>query len=112
MQDTHDERRIPLDLEPISRRDAAWAKLWGWLSRRERNIHDERVAKAAADNLPLRAAEADRIQRQPGVSQDALDKAARVLARLGKSEGFASVAALPVIGLACVAILYAVAVLS
>ncbi len=72
--------------------------------------HDEKVAKAAADNLPLRAAEADRTLRQPGVSPEALEKASRVLSRLGRPTGFATVAALPVICLACVAILYALAV--
>jgi hypothetical protein len=87
MQDTHDERRIALNLEPISRRDSAWAKLWGWLSRRERNIHDEKVAKAAVDNLPLRAAEADRTLRQPGVSPEAAAKALRVMSRIGSGGG-------------------------
>lgn len=72
-----------LELTPITKKDQAWAKLWRWLSGRERNIHDGKVAKAAADNLPLRAAEADRTLRQPGVSPEAAEKALRVLSRVG-----------------------------
>jgi hypothetical protein len=83
MTDIHDDRSVPMDLDPISRKDAAWAKLWGWLSRRERNVHDGKVAKAAADNAPIREAEARRTLAQPGASAEAVAKAERVFARIG-----------------------------
>jgi hypothetical protein len=83
MQD-HDDRRIPLDPQPESRSLLESIRSWLSIGQARRNKREAAQAKAAADNLPLRAAEADRVLRQPGVSPDAAEKALRVLARLGK----------------------------
>jgi hypothetical protein len=84
---THDERRIALTPEPESR--SVLDSIWFWITfgKQRDNRRNERQAKAADDNAPLREAEARRALSQPGVSQEALDKAARVLARIGKGEG-------------------------
>jgi hypothetical protein len=98
MQDIHDERSVPLQPEPLTPRESKFFRLMAFLGLREKNQHDEKVAKAAEANRPFREAEARRKATQPGADPH--------------TGGFASLAALPVIGLACVAILYAVAVLS
>jgi hypothetical protein len=110
MQD-HDERRTPLDYAPAATPSerSFWAAMLD-IFRIRRNAQDAQVAKAAAENAPIRAAEARRAIAQPGTPPDVVEKFSRVLARIGKAEGFASVAALPVICLACVAILYALGV--
>jgi hypothetical protein len=86
MQDIHDERSIPLQPEGLTPRESKFFRLMAFLGLREKNQHDERIQKAAEANRPIREAEARRALRQPGVSQNALDKAARVLGRLGKGE--------------------------
>jgi hypothetical protein len=96
MQDTHDERRIALDPEPLPAREGYFFRLMARLGLREKNQRDERIQKAAEANRPFREAEARRKAAQPGSDP--------------YSGGFASVAAMPVIALACVAILYALAV--
>lgn len=112
MQDIHDERRIALDPEPLLPREGYFFRLMSRLGLREKNIRDEKVAKAAEANRDSHEAEAHRILRQPGVSDAAVEKALRVLGKVGRGEGFADLALLPAIALACAAIVRALAVLS
>ena len=84
MQDTHDERRIPIDYEP-----AAPAQQVGfWQTMRElflgrRNRQDEHRAKAVERNQADRRADALRQLRQPGLTPEQRDMAMRVLGRAG-----------------------------
>lgn len=87
MQDTHDERTIPLQPDPLPAREGYFFRLMAKLGLREKNIHDEKVAKAAEANRPVREADARRALTQPGVSPEALDKAVRVLSRIGSGGG-------------------------
>lgn len=84
----HDDRRIPLDYAPAATPSerSFWATMLD-LFRVRRNQQDAAQAKAAAENAPIREADARRALSQPGVSPEALDKAARVLSRVGKGEG-------------------------
>ena len=98
MQDTHDERRIALEPQPESRSLLESIRFWLTFGQARRNKREGAQAKAAADNAPLREAEARRKAAQPGSEP--------------YTGGFAAIAGLPVICLACVAILFALAVLS
>jgi hypothetical protein len=104
MPPIHDELRIALDPEPLPPREGYFFRLMARLGLREKNQHDERIQKAAEANRPVREAEARRALVQPGVSPETMDKALRVLGRIGKAEGFASLDALPVIAAACLAL--------
>lgn len=84
MQDIHDERNIPLQPEALTPRESKFYRLMAWLGRRDKNQRDEKVAKATAENAPLRAAEAQRRQHQLGVSDDAAEKFLRMLGRIGR----------------------------
>lgn len=80
----HDERRIPLDYAPAvtpSER-SFWTAMLD-LFRIRRNQQDAGRVEAVEANEADRIADAKRVLRQPGMSQEALDKAARVLARVG-----------------------------
>ena len=110
MRDIHDERRIPLDPQPESRSLLESIRNWLSIGRARRTKREDAQAKAATANREFRAAEARRRAAQPGA--DIVEKAARVFGRIGKGEGFADLALLPAIALACVAILRAVAVLA
>jgi hypothetical protein len=80
---THDDRRIPLDPQPESR--SLLESIRGWLSigQARRNKREAAQAKAAAENAPLREAEARRKATQPGVSPELAEKFAKVVARVG-----------------------------
>jgi hypothetical protein len=84
MADTHDERRAPLDYAPAATPSerSFWAAMLD-IFRIRRNAQDARVAKAAAENAPLREAEARRKATQPGVSPELTEKFAKVVARVG-----------------------------
>lgn len=111
MHEVHDDRRVPVDPQPESRSLLESIRHWLSIGRARRTKREDAQAKAAEKNRPYREAEARRALSQPGVSDEIVDKAARVFARIGKGEGFADLALLPAIALACVAILRAVAVL-
>lgn len=51
---THNERRIPLDPQPESRSVLESFRFWIVTNVLRRNQHDERQAKAAAENAKLR----------------------------------------------------------
>lgn len=112
MHEVHDDRRIPVDPQPESRSLLESIRFYLSFGQARRTKIEQRQAKAAEKNRPIREAEARRTLSQPGVSPDVVEKFSKVLARIGKGEGFADLALLPAIALACVAILRAVAVLS
>lgn len=111
MHEVHDDRRAPVDAQPESRSLLESIRFYLSFGQDRRTKIEQRQAKAAEKNRPYREAEARRALSQPGVSDAILEKAARVFGRIGKGEGFADLALLPAIALACVAILRAVAVL-
>jgi hypothetical protein len=84
MYEAHDDRRALLEPEKLVPREGYFFRLMAWLGLREKNQRDEKVAKAAAENLPLRIRDAERALRQPGVSEAAVEKALRVLGRAGR----------------------------
>lgn len=79
----HDDRSIPMDPEPLPAREGYFFRLLAKLVRRDKNLHDEAIAKAAERNRPFREAEARRTLAQPGASAEAVAKAERVFARIG-----------------------------
>lgn len=84
MQDTHDERRIPLEYEP----DVSASQRIYWQTMRElflgrRNRQDAHRAKAVERNQADRQADALRQLRQPGLTPEQRDMAMRVLGRAG-----------------------------
>jgi hypothetical protein len=83
MHEVHDERSIPLQPEALPAREGYFFRLMAKLGLREKNLRDEKVAKAATTNAPIREAEARRTLSQPGVSPEAAEKALRVLSRVG-----------------------------
>jgi hypothetical protein len=87
MQDIHDERNIPLDPQPERTGLLADIRAWLNIGQARRNKREAAQAKAAEANRPIREAEARRALSQPGVSPDVLEKAGRMLGRLGKGEG-------------------------
>ena len=108
MQDIHDELRIPLTPEPEPRSFLDSIRNWLSIGRARRTKREDRQAKAAAANREFRAAEARRREAQPGIA----DRVSSVFGRIGKGEGFADLALLPAISLACLAIVRALAALS
>ena len=84
MQDTHDERRIPLDYEPdVSASQRSYWQTFLDLFRTRRNRQAERRAKAVERNQADRRADALRQLRQPGLTPEQRDMAMRVLGRAG-----------------------------
>lgn len=86
MRDTHDERRAALQPEPPPAGLIASIRNWIAIHVGRRQVREQRQAQASESNRALREAEARRALRQPGVSPEAVDKAMRVLARIGKGE--------------------------
>lgn len=89
MQDTHDERRIALDPQPLLPREGYFFRLMARLGLREKNIRDEKLAKAAEANRPYREAEARRRALQPGaqapvdLDDPVIAKGVKALGRIG-----------------------------
>lgn len=84
MQDTHDERRIPIDYEPAAtpQQIAHW-RVMREVYRERRNRQDAHRAKAVERNQADRQADALRQLRQPGLTPEQRDMAMRVLGRAG-----------------------------
>lgn len=83
MLDVHDERRIPLEPEPLPARDRAFHRLMANLRRRDMNVRDQKHAKVVADNRPLREAEAASRAAQPGNAEQLVASALRMVSRVG-----------------------------
>lgn len=83
MADLHDERNIPLTLDPQPRSLLESIRFWLTFGQGRRNKREGAQAKAAAENAPLREAEARRKATQPGVSPELAEKFAKVVARVG-----------------------------
>jgi hypothetical protein len=79
----HDERKVPLTPEPESASLLESIRHWIALNVLRRNKREAAQAKAAAENAPLREAEARRKATQPGVSPELTEKFAKVVARVG-----------------------------
>lgn len=62
----HDERSAPLDPQPESRSLLDSIKFWIKRGLRIRNVREKAQAKAAADNAPIREADARRKAAQDG----------------------------------------------
>lgn len=84
MQDIHDERRIPVEVEPADP---------GFLAKLRRLIAGDREKRVERDtkaqiteirNTPLRMANYRRQLRQPGQHPDVVEKALRMLSRVGR----------------------------
>jgi hypothetical protein len=63
---THDERKVPLDPQPESESLLAWIRSWLRIGKSRRETREQAQAKAAADNAPIREAEARRKAAQDG----------------------------------------------
>lgn len=84
MHDAHDDRRIPIDPQPAPQSVLESIRFWLTFGPLRRNKQDQSVAKAAARNRSHHETEAHRVLTQPGASQDAVDKALRILGRVGR----------------------------
>ena len=80
MQDIHDERRVPLEVQPESRSLLESIRFWLSFGRLRRNKREAAQAKAAAANAQAAAARAAQFDR------DFPAAAARMLARLGRGK--------------------------
>lgn len=87
MQDTHDERAVPLDPQPEPRSLLDSIRNWLSIGQARRNKREAAQAKAAEANRPIREADARRTLSQPGVSPEAAEKALRVMSRIGTGGG-------------------------
>lgn len=83
MLDVHDERRVPLEPEPLPARDRAFQKLMRYLRRRDLNNRDEAHAKVVADNHQARKLEAASRAAQAGTAANVAARAASVLGKVG-----------------------------
>ena len=83
MQDTHDERRIPLDPQPESRSLLESIRFYLTFGRARRNKREAAQAKAAADNRPMRAAEAASRAAQAGIAQNIAAAGTKALGKVG-----------------------------
>jgi hypothetical protein len=94
----------PLDYTPV--RPSVLASIRSALRRLldGRSVTEAERALATQLNTPAREAEARRTLRQPGASPDAVEKALRVLSRLGKSDGFTTLVPVTIIAIAAAAI--------
>lgn len=86
MQDTHDDRRIPLDPTPAEPGLVAWIRRQLTKGRETRTERETKQQITKIANKPLRMAIARRELRQPGQHFDVVDKALRMLGRVGRGQ--------------------------
>lgn len=84
MQDTHDERRIPLELEPADAGLLAWVRRQLSRGREKRTERETQQQITIIRNRPLRHADARRAVRTPGQHPDIVEKGLRILGRVGR----------------------------